>query len=296
MPLHRFGDASVGKLYDFTTAGRVFLGVYKDNFAQVDSITHKSPGMSGALDSYGRGVPPTKVGNIRQELEIRATSRTSIDTYRDELRAMVSWGKQRLYFRPENYPTQADRTCYAKCVKVDMSIDKNAHNFIQKVTIEWEVTDPRWCVPLSGGGLWGVGEWGTALWGVAPTIMSLTTLGPKFLDATLTYNGNVAAAVMIEIETGGSAQLFRPTIERIVDGIVVDRMGFNQRLNINQVAHIDARIHQVRYNYIHVNDERVSSKRARWFIVEPGSQIIRVRWEDRVGTPIARFWYDEYYR
>jgi hypothetical protein len=293
MPLLQFGDLT-GRTYDFTAAGKALLGTYRDNFAQVDSITHRSPGMSGAFDAYGQGVPPTKVGNIRQELTLLSEAgRSFMDTYRDELRAMVSWGKQRLYFRPENYPSQADRMCYAKVIKVDMPLNKEAHNLTQKATVEWEATDPRWCVALSGGGLWGVGAWGTALWGVAPTILSATADGN---ETTITYNGTVATPVLIEIVTDGSSSVSAPIIQRVIDGVLVDEVRYNAAISTSKQLLIDAHRHEARLQLVKFNDGTLVAKRARWFILEPGNNLIRFHCDAIAGTVSVRFWYDAYYR
>jgi len=293
MPLLKFGDVSP-RTYDFTDPSSVYLGTYRDNFAQVDSITHRSPGMSGAFDAYGLGVPPTKLGVIRQELELLSESgRSGMDTLRDNLKAIQSWGKQRLYLRMEGYPTQADRMCYAKVTKVEMQSDKRAHNLIQKASVEWEVTDPRWQAALSGGGLWGVDEWGTALWGVAPTILSATADGD---ETTIAYPGTVATPVLIEIFSGGGTNISTPVIQRVMDGLVVDEVRFNEALLSSQYVHIDARKHVVRRQWHKVNDSRFSARHARWFILEPGDNTLRFKCDLIIGTVVVRLWYDAFYR
>lgn len=274
--LIKFGDGA--DAYNFP-ASQTDVGW---NFSDVASKITKLPGVSGGFDEYGSGIAPTEIGNVRVTFRLYKTGeafdRGEMHALRDAVAKMVDMGKQRLWLSPGN---QGQRWCYARVNSVNWKHDPSGTtDQIQTVTINFQASDPYWYA-LGSDAVWGSSEWGDAQWGGVTPIECDASVE----NATLSVGGNVMTQPLIivgPVPSGSSCT--NPTIERIVNAVVVDRVRLETTLTVGMTAVFDARKLSVTRNGVSFYNSSFSYLHPSWFRLLPGNNSVRVRF-DSITAP-----------
>lgn len=283
MPLYRFGD------FDFNQPGFT-LGEYQDNFTDLQTQVVSLPGMTGGFDLYGADANvPNAVGKITQEVTIRSMTREAMDGKRDALKAIASQGKKMLVMRPTNYPAQPQRYCYARIARIPIVKDEGEHtDLLQRAMIEWQVSDPRWLVELSTGMMWGE-EWG-GVWNEAQVIVAASGV---LTEEIVAYGGNLPYEARVIFETDGLQTAEWPTIQRVVDGIVVEQVQYQAVITDGQSLSIDALRHTVKLDGTDAYNNFFVTRTESWLTLAPGNNLLRIQFANSGDAATVQIYYKE---
>jgi hypothetical protein len=128
------------------------------NFPNVESSTPhmggvttsivKMPGQDGGHDNYGVSRAPDEVGDIPVTLNLFAENNPNtfaeISQACDDILLMKAWGKRPLWIQPLDL-RQPRRWASARINNIRISQNaRSATEFLQPVTINFQVNDPRW--------------------------------------------------------------------------------------------------------------------------------------------------------
>lgn len=291
MPLKQFG-ASSPQQYLFTQSG-VYLGTYSDNFANLVPKTSRIFGMDGGFPEFGDDRPPSEIGSIRQALTLVSTTRAGMEAKRDALKQMADWGKQKLIMTPSSGGT--DRFCYATINSITVNRDEAANTDLwQPATIYWQVPYPRWRTIGTESELWDGGKlWddGT-VWGGGGgfSASGLVT------DQTVTNNGKTTVQPRISVICGAGQTVTQPTIQRLVNGIVVDEVVYGGTLVAGDTLEINCREWSVKLNNVDAYTSSFDFLHPAWFRLASGNNSIRVRQFNISGAATIQFaYYEEYF-
>lgn len=244
---------------------------------------------SGGFDKYGVSPAPSEVGSIQLQLRLFATDPDDMEDYREALAALQAYGLTLLSYQ-ERDGTAPLKFCYARCTNVSIPQDQKGHSdSIQNATVSFEVPYPVWhTAGKMDGALWGSGTWGASDWGGSPdTIAASGTL----TSGTTTNNGTAVSLPSLQLSCGGAQVCQNPIIQRIVNGAVVDEVRYIGNMVNNDVLEIDCRKRSVKLNGVDVLSS-FDFRHAAWFRIAPGSNTIRVRFDnagDAATLSIAYF-------
>lgn len=130
-------------IYDFPDA-QTTLG---DNFTDLVPATERVQGMDGGFDRLFERPAPQSIGNISVEWWLLPSSIESITDLKDAVRKMASWGKGKLFVRPENAEddNRDVRWCEARINNVQISENvRNMPHLRQRVSADFQVSNPVW--------------------------------------------------------------------------------------------------------------------------------------------------------
>lgn len=294
--INRFGQGALE--FDFTASHIVLEDDPTDNFDQVRGQLTELPGLSGAFNEYGLSPAPTVPGTITQELALVTTGSQSMDSYRDALNKIVSWGTQPLFKRLDDYPTSAERFCYAFVERIQDDRSGNHNNRFQRVRLTWRAPDPRWFALPSGWELYGDAQYGTAQW--ASPNQTLSASGVES-EKTFTYNGNVPAEIHLVIKTSASQVVTSPVvIERLVNQYPVEKITITESLANSEQFDLNARRHKATRTVgalrSSIYDSRFVNTAAPWLTAVNGSNTYRITFGDSGDAATVEWWYYESYR
>lgn len=293
MSLYRFGGETT--YYDFRS-NNVKMHKWKDNFAELRTETRRLPGLSGEYDEQGlSSVAPTKKGVIRVQMTLRAYDGDVMESLRDALDVTATWGKQRLSYRPQTYPTLAERFCWARVASIDMPRDEERfYEMKQAATVVFEATDPRWLVDLAASaGQWENATWNTSTWGEAQQTFAASGLQT---DLTFQYNGTAPAEVRVEIETSGSQAVNNPRVQRVAAGAVAEELRYDAAIGASSVLVMDAQRQQVFLDWLSAYNSNFKPRTASWLTLVPGSNTIRAAFDAASNAATVRLYHYEAYR
>lgn len=138
MQLVKFGGAT--REYVFPASQSVVQSSLPRRAARVERL----PGADGGLDAFGTGRAPGETGTLVVRFGIMTESRDDMEAERDAIKAMASWGTQRLVGQPSD-PDMPARWTRARVVDVDVAEDHDRHtDLLQRVAVTFQLADPRW--------------------------------------------------------------------------------------------------------------------------------------------------------
>lgn len=260
MPLHRF-EAS-GNTYTFPAT----LGSYSDNFGDVVTRTTRLPGVDGGFDEYLGDVGAREIGSIRQAFTLQSTTKEGLDALRDQVNAMLGWGKGYLYMRLSNYAsTSQEWRTRARVSNIQMSRDEGDARTLywQRVTVIWQCNLP--------------------LWEAAGNISeSEVNHSGTSTDGGGSNGGNAIALPTFTIETGVSGILTTPWyIRRIVNTTeIADEIAYGYTLPADTILTIDCAAGSIVWNdgmdLLDGYDHTFEFMHPDWFRLMPGANVVRV--------------------
>lgn len=255
MPLNRF--EADGNTYAFPTN----VGAYSDNFGDVVVRNTRLPGVDGGFDEYLSDPAARELGSIRQGFTLQSDTKEGLDTLRDNVRAMLLWGKGYLYYRPTNYPTDGERRCWCRLSNLQMPRDDSMANYWQRVTAIFSASAPIWEAVGSA------------------SVDTINHTGTQ-TDGTVNNGGNAIALPTVRIACGAGQAMTGPIYIRRMDGTdVVDEVKYTYNLTANTYLEFDANEWRVTYNDgsdQDAYDKTFDFLHPDWLRLMPGDNTIRV--------------------
>lgn len=262
----------------------VYQGEITTNFANTSPATTRLPGMDGGYNPYGNNRAPSEVGNVRIPFTIVAISPADMQTKRDAVNSMSRYGVQKLRVQPAD-PAAVVRWCFARVTNVNMPIDNATSSGIwQKVTIDFQVSFPRW---YSGTAIEGENVVVFSATGNARNTYTVTTSG----DATTKLRFALVNASGTNTSSGTFA-LFR------VAAAVLDSATTAIQIPTGNYIEINARAFTaIQTATGNIYPSISISYTNEWFRLEPGGNTIFL---DNYYTPTLTlsaqfYWYDLWY-
>lgn len=288
----RFGSGD--QLYTFPDTGVA----YSDNFRDLVPRTTRLPGLTGGFDELGEEPAPSEIGKVNfsfwlhTELEGRA-GRVRMTRLRDAVNEMAAFGWKRLYMQPED-PDADERYCTARINSIQMSERAdNRHDLSQRVSVVWQVPDPRWYTQGTEAWSWGDGTlWSGAPWGGSATAQACSGTST---DITITTQGNAITypRLIISCAAGQSAQ--NPTVQRLVgSGTVADEISYTGSLSAGDSLTINCRKSSVKLGAANAYDD-FSFNYPDWLRLFPGENTLRVTLANSSDACSIRVLYYEAY-
>ncbi len=235
----------------------------RDNFYDMVPRTVRLPGADGGFDQFGSQRAPKEIGNLSVSFDMTSESRETMDTLRDQVRAMANWGVQKII---KNFGVNGQRWCYGRVNSIQMVEQPNQQTALkQPVTIDFQVSDPYW----HKDGTWGTG---TSLPGNTLVMNNVTTL-----TQNINQPGTFPAFAKIVIQKVSGANITQLLIERLSGATVLDYIQFIPAVAITvpNTITVDATTYTVTgplsnyYRYM-------SWGKASWFRMLPGANTIKV--------------------
>lgn len=230
------------------------------NFNAVVSQMSSVPGMSGGFDSFGSDALPRPVGMITQRIGLYAND-SDIDTIKDAVRLMQSWGYQNLYYLPTIDGANA-RYCYARVIDPQLPAPREGHgNTMAEGVLIWTTDEPYWYEDNLES--------------------EIINASGASTDDTITHDGTAIALPIITIAPGASDSCENPTIQRLVGATVVDEISYTGTLTDTDELVIDCGAKTVllndaqgytgsNFDFLHVD----------WLRLMAGDNSIRVTFEN----------------
>ena len=205
MTITKFG-MSAPKLYSFN-----YVQTYSDNFKAATPRVDRLMGVSGGLSQYGRNPAPGEVGKVTLSFMLKAYDRSEMTAKRDAVNAMRWWGEQLLWLQPTNYPTEVQRFCRAVVNDIQMPEEPARHTDLhQRVTMNFQVADPRWLSWPGSLWYWDDGTlWDAQNW-VEPRYSSTSINASSTIS--LTNNGNTPTPLVIRVTAANNVTNFELTL------------------------------------------------------------------------------------
>ncbi len=271
-----------------------FQNSFRTNFANLVPPTLRLPGLSGGFDELGDSPAPAEIGNIALSFTLVADSRSEMEVKRDQVRQMAAWGVQDLFVQPSD-TLLAQRWCRARVNNISMPEDPSGNTDLhQPVSVNFQAADPRWLSTGTESWRWGDGtKWGSgAKWGGLGTVPGIIGTG----TLTASNVGNAISRPRILVRCGVGEGVTNVTVERILGGLVVDRVFWPGVLIAGDSLLIDCRRWEVRKNGVEVYSSAFDFLHPDWMRLMPGGNQLRVSFlypTDVAGVVVRA--YDAYY-
>lgn len=213
MTITQFGDGG-NYVYAFS-----LQQTYSDNFKDTRPQVDRLMGVSGGVSQYGKNAPPRETGKVTLSFYLKAYDRAEMSAKRDAVNKMATWGEQLLWLRPTNYPTDPVRFCRAVINSIQMPEEPAKHTDLhQRVTVIWQVTDPRWLSWPGTVWYWDDGTlWDAANW-VEPRYSSTSVNAST--TVSLTNNGSTFTPLVIRVRATANVTNFELTLRDATDAVV----------------------------------------------------------------------------
>lgn len=290
MRLVRFGDGS--KSYTFPDQSK-----YEDNFRDTNAKHIKLFGHDGGFDPYGTNSFPNKEGTVKASwFLIPVQGGDEMYELRDAVGEMQGWGRQKLYIHPRgdaSDQTVEMRWCYAKVgrIKIVEEVKKVPHN-IQLVQAEFEVSEPYWLEVGNEAPQYGEAIYSTDDYGSSASVETATTQTHSW---TVTVAGNMPTPAYFKISVPATKFTNNPIIQRLVGGVVQDEVKFlSTTFDENDDVRINAWTLDVTINGADAYDNNFSTNHNHWFMLEPGSNTLKVTQGSGDQISIQAFWNARY--
>lgn len=252
--------------FDLTAPWVVVTSLY-DTFADLVPRTVRLPGADGGFDTIGDGAAPQAIGVIRAEVTVIAPDAATMRGYRQNVRAMAAAGVQTLVRANGDW-------CRARVSNIVSSQHTGRHtDLFQPMQITWQAADPAWTRQGTEAWAWGDGTpWGSAAWGGTAPAIPLTGTTTSHTE---TVPGTLPTAPRMVLTPGAGNTLTDPVIQRLVNGAVVDEVGYSGTLTNGQRLTVDCRRLAVLVDTTDAYAD-FNYRRGGWFRLQPGQNAIRV--------------------
>lgn len=264
-----------------------------DNFKDIVTRIVKLPGVDGGFDEYGSDRAARETGRITVSFMLIARDPEEMTALRDEVNKMAGFGVKRLFMRPTD-PNAAERFCYARLNNINIPEQPAQRtNLWQPVTCIFQAGDPTWVTLGNEAPRWGEFSWGGgALWGGGAG----TAVAGVQTDLTISHPGTAVVPARIVIECGASESCQNPTVQRIVDGQVVDEVSYTGTLVATDSLEINARALSVKKNGANAYTSAFDFTHPAWFRIEPGDNAVRVLFANAGDEATVKIlFYEGYY-
>lgn len=210
---------------------------FSTNFGDGVVNAVRMPGMHGGFNEDGIGTPPSAIGVVRFRFWLVANTRAQMDALRYAAKAMREMGMDKLVYQKTDL--SANLFCMATVHNIQMQEQKGEHTDLwQPVDMIFHVPDPVWLGGAYGGYVFdGSYDFGDALsaggGGLVQNLSGTTT------NLTVTNNGNAMTKARLTIAPDTGQSCANPTVQRIVNGVVVDEVSWTGTLNYGDSLVID---------------------------------------------------------
>lgn len=280
--------------YTFPTT----LAEFEDNFADAVPQSQRLPGLDGGWNEDGDGRANTAVGRVTVGFWLVAQSRSDMDDQRDTVARMLESGLAKLTYQPTD-PADPPRFCWARVNYIRMGERKDAHTDLhQKVQVIFQAPDPHWLIgtatPWALGDGSTIGQGGLTIGGGGtPTIINASG---TLTSATISHAGNAETIATVSIQTGAGQTCQNPTLQRILNGHVVDEIAYTGTLGANQELTISGRAQVVMLNGVSAFGPNFSYAHPDFLRLTPGDNAIQVRFQNGGDAATVKVWFYTTYR
>lgn len=287
MRLTQFGISS--RVYTFPSESEVQA---EDNFRDFTDTIKSVIGKHGGVD---QGNAFAKDGQVKATFWLQDDDPATMATKIAAVGAMSDWGLMPLYRYVDGQGTQYCHARLTNASQIYKYADRPEKRM--RIPLTFDVPDPWWLKTNANGTVWGgSAKWGTAYghtWGGGGyTSVSASGL---VTSTTLTNNGNLTIPVRIQVECGGAQSCQFPKIQRIKIGAVVEEVLWYETVGNNKKLHIDTERQRVTLQGVARYDV-LTIKTADWLTLEPGSNSIKILFENSGDAATVKFHYQEAYR
>jgi len=283
----RFGSGS--QVYTFPDTIQTLNG----NFGSLITLTSKLPGADGGFDEFGLGVSPAEIGKVSVEFTLISDTREGMTALRDAVYKMRGFGRKQLFMQPSDNALPP-RWCWGRVASIPINEKVAKHTDLwQPVTVNFHVPDPMWYAQGTEAVLWGAFNWGDgSVWGgTAPA----WAISGELTDQTVTPVGSAIIQPRIKISCGAGQTVTNPTIQRVVNGEVVDQVSYTGTLVASDVLEINCRAWLVKKNSVDAYTSAFSFLHPSWFRLYPGANTVRIRFANSTDAATIRMLYFEGY-
>lgn len=266
---------------------------YSDNFANAVPQTKRAPGLSGGVDAYGTGIAPNEIGTLRQGIVLKAGDRTGMTALQDALNAIAEYGAGVLWAQPSD-PSDPERFCIARINSISDPQRLQDHDELWlRVTVIWQVPDPRWYGPGTEA-LPDLATYSPTGW--PGTAQSDACSGTSTALATMTNNGNSIALPRFTITTGGAQTALNIKIQRLDGSDVLDEIAIQGEMRTDDEITVDCQKAQVLLSGDVDGYHRLSALHPDWMRFLPGDNDLQVVM-DQAGDActVETRWHDVYH-
>lgn len=204
-----------------------YVKQFRTNFNNGTPVTTKLPFAFGTWAETGQSALPSEQAMVEVGTTLAAWSKEEMDGLRDEVKAMRSWGLQKLVYQPSD-PADGERYTWGVVNNISIPQREDNHtNYFQDVTIQFYCPYPFWMGGEYEGLLAGdpslIAD--SALY-FGEGALVIPCAGLETLT-TVTNNGNAPAVCIFTIAPPSGESCQNPIIQRIVNDVVVDGVGYN---------------------------------------------------------------------
>lgn len=281
----RFGN------YDFPPA----LGEYSTNFGDAVPKTIRLPGLDGGFSDDGDRAAQGEIGNVRMGFHLIAETREEMDAKRDAVKAMKQWGVQKLVMQPTD-PRLPARFCWARINNITMGENKDKHTDLwQKVAIFFQVPDPKWLVPTYMppflDGQWTLGD--SLL--VGQGAYTFTASGVS-TEVEVVQRGNADSIAVVSILPGAGDSCENPTVQRIVNGAILDEFKFIYVMLEGEELIVDGQNQRAVLEGSNIFGSSFIYRTPYFLALAPGLNTLRVLFKNAGDEAVVRVWFYDVYR
>lgn len=274
------------------------LAEFEDNFADAVPHSQRLPGLDGGWNDDGEGRANTAVGRVTVGFWLVAQSRADMDDLRDAVAGMLESGLAQLTYQPTD-PTDPPRFCWARVNYIRMGERKDAHTDLhQKVQVIFQVPDPHWLIgtatPWALGDGSSIGQSGLTLGGGgSPLIINASG---TLTTTTLHQPGNAESIATVSLQTGAGQSCQNPTVQRVVEGNVVDAFAYTGPLGPNQELTVSGRTQVVMLDGVSAFGPQFTYTHPDFLRLAPGDNTLLVRLAASEDSVTVKVWYYTTYR
>lgn len=252
-----------------------------DNFANMVPRTMRLPGVDGGLDLRGNARFEKEIGNVRFSFTVRdswakreyslSDGDEALQKARDEIARLMYRGMGKLY----QDTGQGERWTWAKVNNVQMPTNYVRNTDLwQPVTMNLQAALPFWFEQgTETASNWGEFTWGDGTpWGGSATPQAVSGTSTEWAE---TYSDGIAPTLVRVSIVAGAGGIENPTLQRIVDGTVIDEVSWTGTMTSTQELQIHSRAKQVQLDGV---DEYANFdyETPEWFRLLPGSNTIKL--------------------
>lgn len=272
-----------------------FVNAYDTNFAQGVAQTRRMPGVDGGWSDLGFGPAETPPGRLSIEFWLVAEAREDMDALRDEARALMSYGLQRLEYTSLD-ANIGTRYCYARALDVTPREMKAKHtDLFQRITAIFEVPEARWYKDRYNAVK--VGD-GTALddgatVGSGALLVACSGLVTEFAALN---GGNAITIPAISVMPGSGQSCENPKVQRIEAGLIADEIAYTGVIAAESELFCDGKREYAALDADNVFGPNFSYINPSLFRLQPGPNVIRVVFANSGDAAGVRLWYRDCFR